>query len=1034
MDSAYHIPPYLLCEKLAKGSRVVDIFPPGEEGDRFLAGKAEKLLVVKRSMSDHPAETAEGITRIVAAPSSLPFARGAFDLVLALSRPRDREQVEEIIRDARTLLNPSGILAVMIPNREAGMGDMAPGEAEMPDFLEFERGLRRHFPHVTLYAQLPLYGAVLSPLGRRRSSEGPLLDDRLIPEGGETPTHFLALCSLRYRKVEDTTIAQLPFRVISESVRERVEKLEGALSVIRKENDARGRTIEQLREKLAATTTQLERAEIEVGEKVEVLSELSSIREKLAHRERLLAQMEEAQTRQGSELNERISSLHEANRTIRKLEQQLADSERVKELARRDREEFEAERQNLLTQLHDLQNEIKGKQRDLDDKVEQVAGIEAELAALHKEASRQRRELLSSREQVRKLTLQIQDIEDASGDNSDLETELERIRAHAAAERERLEQRADEEHRQLLEAIAQKEASRRETRELDLRLKEAQLSISSAEARNQQLKDQLSRASSGSRDAEKKTEELSEEIRALERANEELGQIVQEKADEIDRQTHTIDVLTARAREAESKCSGLQEQVVALDDGLAEAQRKASFLKNRASASASELERETDRISQLEQDLQAALSDLDRSTSRADGLQAVLRETEAELEAATERSRNLQEIADAKELEAAKAHSHISHMEAQLLTIESELEEEVERSTALEEKLALVSERNEELTGKIELLQPDAASSKNARQRAMTAEAAVSDLENVTQHLQEELLDARTSVRSLEGELLEARTRIGRLEEDLANALENLARKEEGTETLKHDSSEKIQEMQEEMHRLKEDNEAELMKVTEDMEVELRHANSMLEARQGELWELREEVIRLRAQSAATMAAVQKEGLDSELMVHVEEQEALIQELKDERDELRHTIEKQSRSLEVRKKNLKILAALLRKERSEPQRQSEAPTSKPEISDEVPTVAPPGGLDTRKLDIKALIEEAGGEISEEGFEEFDEAISDEFLDNLPTGTFRAAAPPPSPIDDSSFIEETAKEVDEVMDSVVLDSEAPKKLKPRKPDK
>jgi len=48
-----------------------------------------------------------------------------------------------------------------------------------------------------MFAQQPLFGATLSPLGRRPSGEAPLLDDRMLPEDGETPDFFLGLCATR---------------------------------------------------------------------------------------------------------------------------------------------------------------------------------------------------------------------------------------------------------------------------------------------------------------------------------------------------------------------------------------------------------------------------------------------------------------------------------------------------------------------------------------------------------------------------------------------------------------------------------------------------------------------------------------------------------------------------------------------------------------------------------------------------------------------------------------------------------------------
>jgi len=973
MDIGSHLPAYLLCEKFAKGGLVADLFPPDERGIGLLAASAKSVVAVQRTSADHELSRAAGVSRVTGVPGFLPLASGAFDLVLALGYRPESGPIDEIIRAARMLLNPSGLLAVMIPNRDNPLLDATGRDQRLPDFLEFERGLRRHFPHVFIFTQQPLHGAVISPLGRRLTGDGPLLDDRLIPEGGEAPTHFLALCSPRYRRVDETTIAQLPFSALAQQVRLSIEKLQGSLSLVRGENEARGREIASLAARLDEARASLARAEAEGRERAVAETEAAALREKLTHRDRAIRELEAAVAGGLAQINEHKTAFHEEARKTRKLEADLADAQRLSQLAARDREDIERDRQSLLTQLHDAVSEAKAKQREIDDKIEQVAGAEAELASLHKEASKQRRELIATREQVRKLTLQLQELEDTSPGVSAFEAELERLRSNAAAERERLERRADEEHRLLLDEIAQKEAARREARATEARLEESGLSLRAAQARNQQLKEQLEKASLNAAEWERQRDTALEEARRSQRAAEDLGLMIQEKADEIDRQAHAVELISARAKEAEGRGAVLEARVAALNAALGKAEEEAA----------------------------AALRNLATERERMAALDARFLTRSGELEEETDRSAVLEaRLADASE---------------RIFGLEEELSSAHRWIAGLEEDLAASRRRVDLLEGQVGSLQPDASASKNARQRAMAAEAAISDLENVNTHLRSELLDAKSQAR--------------RLDEDLRNAMEALATSEEGVEVqVQLSAADRINGMKAQIARLTAENENELMRVREDLETELRHVNAMLEARQGELWELREEVIRLRAQAAASVANAERRGLDVEIQRSMVEQESYIEQLEDERDELRGLTERQSRSLEIRKKNLKILAALLRQERT--------------VSQTVPArgerAIPPSGAPgapflTRELDIRALIEEAGGVITEEAFEGFDEALDDDFLASLSPGRSGSAAAFPSAGDTYPLSPAAAAEVDEVMDSVVDEGGGAASGRPRQKD-
>ncbi len=864
MDAGSHITPYLFCERFAKGGRAIDLLPPSEQGATFLARSARLTVVVQKNIADHFGDESGKIARLVADPYNLPVLGGSFDLVLVTAPGKigSGDEIEQLVKSARNLINPSGVIAITIPNRDA-VGLDIQSHSNFPDFLEFERNLRRHFPHVMLFSQQPLHGATLTPLGRRPNRDGPVLDDRMIPEGGEVPSHFLAVCSPKFQRVDDTLIAQLPFRTLSDQVRARVEKLEGTVSLVRQESDRRLRDVDSLKQRIAQLTDQLTKTELDGRDLADRAKQFSELEGDVARRKKMLEDMEIASERQAGEHSRNLDELHTAKRQIRMLEKQIEDARRMDGLAQQEREDNEGERQKLVTELHEAQARLKTKQRELDDVVEELAGTQEELAAFHKEAGKQRRELVSAREQIRRLDIKIGVAADSEADVSSLEAEMERIREHASTERERLESRIDEEHRQVLEEMSKRNAAILETRNVQTQLREV---------------------------------------------SEELGRAVQAKADEIDRQEHTIALLSSRANEAEERTASSQKKLEEIHSALQESEIK--------------------------------LAELESSRERADSL----------------------------------ANS---------------LEEAHKQTAALQETIGQ--------------LRPEASSSKTARQRAIVAETAVSELEDLHQRLNVEKTELETTITDMKGRLtvsesdlaeshahnVELETGLAEsgkqaleLKNDITSALFALAKSEEGADVRAMDVGQRIGEMNSELERLREENETELLLVREDLETELRQTNSLLESRQGEIWELREEVVRLQAQVAASAASGSKEGTTTDFQRTLAEQEVLINEISAERDRLRDNDEKKNRSLENRKKNLKILAALLRRERAKnlgiiP---DEDPTAQ-EVRDDDETMTRKS-LVTRELDIAALIAEAGGQITDDMVDDLKD--DGDVNDDLPT--------------------------------------------------
>jgi len=1136
MDAGAHIPSYLLCEQLAAQGRVADLFPPDERGARILLKSAGAIVVTQVSSSRFTAGSGDGLLRVVARPDAVPLAKGGFDLVLALAvdkRPTT-DDLEAQIRTIRELLRPSGIAAIAVQNPNAADSGARTGTSQ-PDLLDLERTLRRHFPHVSIFAQQPLHGAVLSPIGRRAATEAPLLDDRLLPDGGELPTHFVALCSPRYHKLIDAIITRLPFNELAEQIRARIDKLEGTVAVVREESEARSRRV-------AAITAELEQTRIKLVNAEEGMREVGGLRSRvaegerqLARRDQLLSEAERAREDQRLAAAALDEQLHEAHREARRLERRIADVERERDLALKEREDAERERLSSVDDNHRARADVKAKQRELDDAMEQLAGAETELETLRVEAARQRRDLIGARERVRQLELTIGELESLQTDTSSLEAELQRIRGHAATERERLESRADEEHRDLLEAIAAREEAVRQCRALEVQLQENTAALSETRDKLDNAERELSgygdRASSAEAErsgALRRIEELEQKVTALKEqraaANAELdelrrrsleaeevavdlGRVSQDREAEIERQSHALTVLGERAEAAEKLAAELEETGEELRAALAEAEaslleQDAEFARSRSAADqVALLERNLEeittssaaRIAELEQALAAATGEareLSEQLERTRGQEAQQR---AEIErlrpnagsAESARQRAIAAEARVAELESIEtelraqisegaarlADSKVARAELAARLEESERQAEAlreqreERGRQLEElrgrlgdaetqvtetatgertlrdtleerdaRLSTLVQENEELKGLLaeaDLRAADAVVSVDrqreeehaaVRERLKTAEAKLAEVEGSESELRNQLEEAEDRLGALDAErqeldsaLAETRARMQRaeievarltdverelrahlgdtkgrarradsrvaelesecetlrhhyeetikrvaqLESDFQTAMEALAESEEDQQDKSTNAIDRIHAMKTEIRRLRVENEAELLRVREDLEAELRTVNAQLEARQGEIWELTEEVVRLRALTAATAAAGERDGDEDGIRRTLAEQESRIDQLAEERTQLKEQCEQLARSLERRKKNIKILAELFKRERRE-RLESEPPP--PETGWDG---AQPRSLITMELNIKQLLAEAGADVSDD---------------------------------------------------------------------
>lgn len=1042
MDAGAHIPTYLLCEQLAGQGQVADLFPPDERGSRILAETARSVVVLQPSAARFSAAESSSIVRLVSRPDAVPLAKGIFDLVLSLSvdRSRTAADLEVLVRSVRELLKPSGIAAIAVPNPSAGDVDVQ-GASRQPDLLDFERSLRRHFPHVSLFAQQPLHGAVLSPLGRRAATDAPILDDRLLSEGGELPTHFVALCSPRYHKPVDATIARLPFRELAERVRTTIDKLEGTVSVVREESETRARRVASLTAELEETRAELVHTREDNRELASLRNRISELERQLIRREQLLTEAERIREDQILASATSDDQLHDARRELRRLERQVSDVQRERDLALKEREDAEQERLGSTEEIHRARTDVKAKQREVDDALEQLAGAESELDALRKEAARQRRELVSARERARQLELAITELESLQTDSSALESELQRIREHAGAERDKLESRAEDEHRQLLEAISAREQAVRQSRAVDVQLQEAEAARAEARVQLERIEQQLA-------DKEDELEQLRRQSLEAEEVAKDLGRMTQEREADLERTSHEVTVLAERAEQAEQRALSLEETNEELRGALAEAEaglleQDAEYEQLRTTSKQVKLlENNLDQISSTAEariaELEAAL---ETSTAEAERLgaefetareQAERRGTEIErLRPNASSAESARQRAVAAEARVAELESMETELRAQLAEGEGDMREQLQ---AAAERIESLEAQTEELRGQLaeaELRAADLVGSDSERDavlndlrerlkdtearaaeiagsetelrdqltdseerlalaeaekeeieaklteraaRTQRAEIEVARLTDVERELRAHLGDTkgrtqRAEVRTAELEsetaalrshFEEAVKRVAQLESDFQAAMDALAETEGGKTLEAPTAAERIRAMKAEIRRLRAENETELLKVREDLEAELRTVNTQLEARQGEIWELTEEVVRLRALAAASAASAERTGDDDGIRRNLAEQEARIDELTEEREALKGQCEQLSRSLELRKKNIKILAELFKRER---QQRLESEPPPPGDGSEGPEQ--PRSLVTKELNIKQLLAEAGGDPSDD---------------------------------------------------------------------
>ncbi len=922
MDIGAHIPAYLFCEQFATEELVLDVMPPDERGARLLAQTARSVTVTQTSISDHAHEAKEEIHRITATQTDLPFLSGSFGLILFFAREEYAlpGNIDAFLRSARTLVGQKGLIALTIPNRDAKTFE-GKRNAKLLGFFELERALRRHFPHVTIFAERPLHGATLTPLGRRGAPEAPLLDDRLLPDGGETPSHFLALCAPRYRKVDDSMIAQLPYELLIDSLREKLEQFAGKMDVAMAESGTRLREIERLEKVTEKLKEESSEADILRREKTALLTRLDEADRQLRLRDERLAEVEVSYDSRSSRLAEIEQQIHDSNRKLRLAEQRAGEVEQRLNLALKEREDAEKEQERALVAHRTLRAESKTKQREVDDVREQMAGLEAELAAMHEESARLRREGLAARERATRLELEVKEIESKQTETSSLEAELLRMRSLTASERERLEQRVADEHARLLEEVKSRSAAEQKTAELEKDLGEAVAATETAKRRNESIEEKMTRL-------REERDFLDRDRREAERASNEMALLARERSDELKQHKHQVDLLTQQASQAEIRVKSLTEQLEEMHSGLEETEAELIALrtaKKRVTGQAGSLE---ERNAQLASDLEATFKDkvafedeirklhdeIDSLTSARAELQEENRKLKEKvgaidsernlLEVEVEKLSSAIELLDTERAELGGELLKVSSRAKELEPTQAQFADSVLRVNDLEERVRDLKERLQEASTSSSRFEDDAT-----RYSSLLADAKETIRESAedAEETEAQLREASDRIAELQKNLRETSAGASSSSEELARITTENGEHRELVTKLKrelYESEEERKVMENQMHRLVNEKEEELLQVTADLEKELRYAISDVETGRGEIWKLSDEIIRVRAETAAAQAAFERKQkrLDEEHKKTLSGHKARIIKQNEERAALRETVKKLKRALEKQRR------------------------------------------------------------------------------------------------------------------------------------
>jgi SAM-dependent methyltransferase len=231
-----HMARYHFAVRLARGKRVLDAGCGAGYGSAELADVAESVTgidiapVAVEYARAHYAQP--NLVFEEASCTRLPYADGAFDLVVAFEVIEHLENWRDFLQEVRRVLAPAGQVIVSTPNRlyytESRGGDGAnPFHVHEFDFDEFNRELKQFFPYVSMFLENHVEGVTFQPHEAGETVEARVDSAEPVPDESH---FFIAVCAHR-PQIGNPTFLYVPRTANVLRERERhIAKLEGELA------------------------------------------------------------------------------------------------------------------------------------------------------------------------------------------------------------------------------------------------------------------------------------------------------------------------------------------------------------------------------------------------------------------------------------------------------------------------------------------------------------------------------------------------------------------------------------------------------------------------------------------------------------------------------------------------------------------------------------------------------------------------------------------------------------------------------------
>ncbi len=231
-----HMARYHFAVRLARGKRVLDAGCGAGYGSAELADVAERVTAidiapeaVEHARAHYPLPN---LAFEQASCTALPFADGAFDLVVAFEVIEHLENWREFLQEVRRVLAPAGQLIVSTPNRlyyteSRGTAGANPFHVHEFDFQEFTGELKQFFPYVSMFLENHVEGVTFQP-----HESGSTVEARVdVAEPVPDESHFfIGVCAHR-PQIGNPTFLYVPR--VANVLRERerhIAKLESELA------------------------------------------------------------------------------------------------------------------------------------------------------------------------------------------------------------------------------------------------------------------------------------------------------------------------------------------------------------------------------------------------------------------------------------------------------------------------------------------------------------------------------------------------------------------------------------------------------------------------------------------------------------------------------------------------------------------------------------------------------------------------------------------------------------------------------------